>query len=114
MNGSPPMKLFVDPKATPMAAHKPAIVPLHWKEAVKGGLDRDVRLGVLEEVDVNDPVGWCSRMVVTPKPDSNEPRRVVDFQSLNRHAPRQAHPSQNTWSVVSSIPPNQVKTVLDN
>ena len=80
MTGSPPLKLFVDPDAKPVAAHKPAQVPMHWKEAVKGGLDRDVRLGVLEKVDVNVPVERCSRMVVTPKPNSDEHRRVIDYQ----------------------------------
>ena len=48
-------------------------------------------LGVLERVPVNDPVTWCSRMVITPKPDGS-PRRVVDYTSLNKHAPRQTHP----------------------
>ena len=61
-------------------------VPMHWQAAVKAGLDRDVRLGVLEKVPVNDPVTWTSRMVITPKPDGG-PRRVVDFQQLNKHSP---------------------------
>ena len=113
MDGSPPMRLFVDPDAPPIALNRPAIVPLHWKDAVKGGLDRDVRLGVLEKIDVNDPVEWCSRMVVTPKPNSHEPRRCVDFGPLNLHAPRQTHHTQSPWSLVSSIPPNMVKSCLD-
>ena len=113
MTGSPPLRLFVDPEAKPVAAHKPAQVPLHWKNAVKGGLDRDVRLGVLEKVDVNVPVEWCSRMVVTPKPNSDEPRRVVDFQPLNLHAPRQTHHTQSPWSLVSSVPAKVIKSTLD-
>ena len=112
MEGSPPLRLHVDSAARPVAVHQPAQVPLHWRDAVKGGLDRDVRLGVLEQVDVNEPVAWCSRMVVTPK-QNGEPRRVVDFQALNDHAPRQTHHTETPWSLVSSIPPNQVKTVLD-
>ena len=114
MKGSPPLRLFVDPKAAPIAAHKPPIVPLHWKEPVKGGLDRDERLGVIRKVPVNTPTKWCSRMVVTPKPNSSEPRRVVDFSQVNLHAPRQTHAAQSPWSLVSSIPPNQYKTVLDS
>ena len=51
-------------------------------------------------------------MVVAPKP-SGEPRRVVDFQALNSSAPRQTHHTESPWALVSSIPPNQVKTVLD-
>ena len=53
-------------------------------------------------------------MVVTPKPNSNEPRRVIDYSAVNLHAPRQTHAAQSPWSLVSSIPPNQYKTVLDN
>ena len=112
MTGSPALRLHVDPAAKPTAVHTPAQVPLHWQEAVKGGLDQDVRLGVLEKVPVNEPVQWCSRMVVQPKP-TGEPRRVVDFQALNNHAPRQTHHTETSWSLVSSIPPNQVKSVVD-
>ena len=113
MESSPPLRLFVQPDAEPVAVHTPASVPLHWQEAVKGGLDRDVRLGVLEKVDVNVPTVWSSRMVITPKPNSNQPRRVVDFQPLNLKAPRQTHHTANPYQLVSSIPPNQVKSVLD-
>ena len=87
MRSSAPLKLYVDPDAKPVAVHTPAQIPLHWREAVKKGLDRDVQLGVLEPVPVNEPVTWCSRMVVTPKANG-EPRRVVDFQALNNCAPR--------------------------
>ena len=112
MKGSPPLRLHVDPSARPVAVHTPAQIPLHWQDAVKGGLDRDVRLGVLEKVPVNEPVEWCSRMVVQPKP-SGEPRRTIDYQPLNSHAPRQTHHTETPWSLVSSIPPDQVKSVLD-
>ena len=112
METSPPLRLHIDHAARPVAVHTPAQIPIHWREAVKGGLDRDVRLGVLEPVPVNEPVEWCSRMVVTPK-QTGEPRRVIDFQALNDHAPRQTHHTETPWSLVSSIPPNKVKTVLD-
>ena len=112
MQGSPPLRLHVDPEAKPVAVHQPAQVPLHWEEKVKGALDRDVRLGVIEPVPVNTPSEWCSRMIIAPKP-TGEPRRVVDYQNLNAHAPRQTHHTQTPWFLVSSIPPNQVKTVLD-
>ena len=112
MTSSPPLRLHVDPTAKPVAVHTPAQVPLHWQEAVKGGLDRDVRLGVIEKVPVNEPVQWCSRMVVQPKP-TGEPRIVKDYQALNSHAPRQTHHTETAWSLVSSIPTNQVKSVVD-
>ena len=49
---SPLMKLMIDPNATPIAHHSPIPVPLHWQDAVKAGLDRDVRLGVLEPAPI--------------------------------------------------------------
>ena len=40
----------------PVAIHKAAIIPIHLKARVKADLDRDVRLGILEKVDVNSLV----------------------------------------------------------
>lgn len=112
MDSNPPMRIFVDEDAKPIAVHTPSQVPLHWQEAVKNGLDRDVRIGVLERVPVNDPVTWCSRMVIAPKPDGS-PRRVVDYTALNKHAPRQTHHTESPWSIVSSIPANKIKSTVD-
>ena len=113
MEDSPPLRLFVDESASPIAALSPSKVPLHWTSAVKAGLDRDVKLGVLEQVPVNDPVKWCSRMVVTPKSDGT-PRRVIDFSPINKHAPRQLHHTRSPYTIATSVPSNVVKTVLDN
>ena len=63
-------------------------MPVHWENTVKEHLDRDVRLGVLEKVPVGTPDTWCHRMVIVGKANG-EPRRVVDFQPLNRHATRE-------------------------
>jgi len=41
------MKLMVDKDAEPIAHNTSIPVPIHWREAVKAGLDQDVRLGVL-------------------------------------------------------------------
>ena len=35
MRDSPPMRLFADAEARPVAYHKPFPIPLHWQEAVK-------------------------------------------------------------------------------
>ena len=83
----PPMRLMIDPDAEPKAYYTPIPVPLHWQAAVKAGLDQDVALGVLEPVPVGEPVTWCHRMVVCAK-KNGKPRRTVDFQALNLHAPR--------------------------
>ena len=112
ITGSPPLRLFIDPAAPPIAVHTPAQVPIHWQDAVRGGLERDIRLGVLERVPLNEPASWVSRMVITPKPNG-EPRRVVDYQPLNRHAPRQTHHTEPPWALVSTVPSGVKKTVLD-
>lgn len=62
-----PMRLMIDPNATPTAYHSPIPVPLHWQDDVKAGLDRDVRLGVIEPVPIAEPVTWCHRMVICAK-----------------------------------------------
>ena len=97
MSTAPPLRLFVDKQASPIAAMNPSAIPLHWVQDVKAGLDRDERLGVIEKVPVNTPVKWCSRMVVTPKTDGT-PRRVIDFSPINRHAPRQLHTHKASYS----------------
>ena len=50
-----PLRLFTNPDAKPVAVHNPAIVPIHWRDQVYAGLERDVALGVLERVDTNTP-----------------------------------------------------------
>ena len=112
LKGSPPLKLHVDPAAQPRAVHTPAVVPLHWQEAVKAGLDRDVRLGVLERVPLNTPVKWQSRMVVTAK-QNGDPRRCVDYQAVNDCSPRQTHHTATPWHLVTSIPERVKKSVFD-
>ena len=111
ING-PPMKLMVDPSAEPVAHHTPIPVPIHWREAVKAGLDRDVSLGVIEPVPIGDPVTWCHRMVVCAK-KNGEPRRTVDLQPLNAHAVRETHHTPSPFLQARSVPHNKVKTVLD-
>ena len=56
LQSSPPLELHVDPSVKPVAVHRPAVVPIHWREAVKQGLLRDIRLGVIEKVPMNTPV----------------------------------------------------------
>ena len=113
MDDTPPLRLFVDKQATPTAVMTPATIPLHWESDVKRGLDRDEALGVIEKVGVNVPVTWCSRMLITPKANG-QPRRVIDFTPVNKHAPRQLHHTKSPYVIATSVPRNQVKTVLDN
>ena len=59
----PPLEIDIDPSITPTAVHTPIPVPIHWRDQVKAQLDRDVKLGVIEEVPWAEPTTWCSRMV---------------------------------------------------
>ena len=107
----PPLKLMIDPEATPFAYHTPIPVPLHWRADVKAGLDRDVLLGVIEPVPVGEPVTWCHRMVVCANKDE-KPRRTVDFQPLNKHATRETHQTQPPFHQASSVPQHTKKSVF--
>ena len=112
MMSGPPLKLMIDPEATPFAYHSPIPVPLHWRADVKAGLDRDVLLGVIEPVPVGEPVTWCHRMVVCAKKDG-KPRRTVDFQRLNKHAIRETHHTQPPFHQARSVPQHTKKSVFD-
>ncbi len=109
---SPPMRLMIDPHATPTAHHSPIPVPLHWQDKVKAGLDRDVRLGVLEPVPIGEPVTWCHRMVICAKKNGS-PRRTIDFQPLNAHATRETHHTQSPFHQARAVPPGKKKTLFD-
>ena len=106
------MRLMIDPKATPTAYHSPIPIPIHWQDDVKAGLDRDVRLGVLEPVPVGKPVTWCHRMVICAK-KNEKPRRTIDFQSLNSHPTRESHHTQSPFHQARSVPHGKKKTVFD-
>ena len=108
----PPLQIHVDPKAKPHAVHTPIPVPVHWQKAVKSDLDRDVRLGVIEEVPWGTPTTWCSRMVTVAKKDG-KPRRTVDLQPLNAASVRQTHHTQSPFNQASAVPSNTKKTVCD-
>ena len=108
----PPLKIFIEDGAKPVAAHSPIPIPLHWQKEVKAGLDRDEAIGVIEKVPSGTPTTWCHRMVVVPKKD-NTPRRTVNFQPLNRHSKRQTHHTMSPFHQASMVPANTKKTVLD-
>ena len=108
----PAMRLTIDPSATPTAHHSPIPVPLHWQEEVKAGLDRDMRLGVIEQVPVGDPVTWYHCMVICAKKNGSL-RRTIDFQPLNVHATRETHHTQSPFHQAQSVPQGMKKTVFD-
>ena len=108
----PPLRLHVNPEATPSCVHTPIPVPLHWQDQVKAALDEDVRLGVIESVAVGEPTRWCHRMVICAK-KSGKHRRTVDLQPLNQHASRETHHTQSPFHQARSVPRNTFKTVFD-
>ena len=112
MMSGPPLSLTIDPNATPKPCHTPITVPIHWQDEVKAGLDRDVRLGVLEEVPLGTPVTWCHRMVICTKKDGSL-RRTINFQPLNRHATRETHHCPSPFHQARAVPRLTKKTVFD-
>ena len=71
----PPHKLTIKPttEITPNCHVKPYKVPLHWKKQVEEGLEKDIRLGIIEKVPANTPAIGCHKMVVMSKPGSTKP-----------------------------------------
>ena len=112
MMEGPPMRLIINPTAEPVAVHTPLPVPIQWREEVKAALDQDVRLGVIEQVPVGEPVTWCHRMVICLK-KNGKPRRTVDFQPLNTHATQETHDTQSPFHQARSVPHGKKKTVFD-
>ena len=108
----PPHHIHLKDGAETFVAHTPIPVPHHWKKEVKRQLDEDVAMGILRPVPAGEPTKWCFRMVTVPKKDG-KPRRTVDFQPGNKECPRETHHTPPPFDMVSSIPPNSYKTVLD-
>ena len=53
--------------AEPVAYHSPVLVPIHWQDDIKSGLDQDVRLVAIEPVPIDEPFTWCRRMIICAK-----------------------------------------------
>ena len=84
------MAFHIDKNAEHVAQHTPCVLPLHWRDKVKAGLDDDERLGVVEKVPNGVPTTWLHRMVVVPKPNG-EPHRMVNLSPLNKFCKREMH-----------------------
>ena len=79
---------------------------------MKANLDRDVRLGIFEKVDINSPGKWLSRMIDTLKKDGS-PRQIIDYKKLNHALPRPTNITQSLFFCPSAYPPGKKKTLLD-
>ena len=111
MTGAP-MKINFKEGAVPYASHTPIPVPIFWKEQIKEGLDADVRLKIIEEVPQGTPVTWLARMVPQGKKNGGV-RRTVDLQKLKEATLRETHHTPTPFDIVSTVPPDKYKTVLD-
>ena len=107
-----PLRVQFKKTYSPWAVHTPIPVAHHWKRQVKADIDQDVRMGVIEPVPQGTPTTWCSRMVVAHKSDGS-PRRTVDLQRLNKASLRETHHTPSPFNLVSTVPTNTRKTVLD-
>ena len=94
---------------TPPHSHRH---PHTWQDEVKAGLDRDVHLGVLEQVPLGTPDTWCHRMVICTKKNGSL-RRTIDFQQLNQHATRETHHTQSPFHQARAVPAHTKKTIFD-
>lgn len=101
---------MVDPTAEPVAHHTPVLVPLHWQESVKAGLDQGIALSVLKPVQVGKAVTCCHPMVIYAK-KNGQPCCTADFQALSCHATRETYHTQSPFHQARSVPSNTKKTV---
>ena len=112
MKGAKAMRILMRKDAIPVAVHRPAQIPVHWQQQVRDDIERDICLGVLEQVPQNTPVTWYSRMHVVAK-KNGEPRRVVDLRPVNAASLRQTHYVEPPYSQARSIPPRTVRFTSD-
>ena len=108
----PPMKIFVDPAATPVRCTKPVPVPLHFRDQVKKDLLADEKRGVIERVPLGLQPTWMAKMLIQPKKDGR-PRRVVDMSALTKVAKRELHHTRSPFKAACSVPGGVLKTTLD-
>ena len=106
-----PLEIRINEMARPYAIHMPAQILAHWAKVVKANLARDIELGVLEKLEVNNHTDWCTRMHIVAKVPSQPDmglRRTVDFQELNKVSARQTHHKTSPFTQASRVPRNQL------
>ena len=107
-----PIRIHIDPDATPVTVYTAATVPVHWREQVKALLDQDEALGVIEKVPPGVPTQWQARMHVVPKHDGT-PRRTVDLRPLNTHCVRETQHIVPPYKQARLVPGDTWRTVTD-
>ncbi|CAB4018349.1 Hypothetical predicted protein [Paramuricea clavata] len=78
------LHLPMDEEAEPVA-QKPRRVAYHLMEPLQKRLQEFVEQDIMEKVPDQEPITWCSPMVVQPKPkNSNDIRLRLDLRTLNK------------------------------
>ena len=108
----PPLRLHIDPEASPVARHKPIPVPIHIQDPVKKTLDENVTMEVLEKVPPGIKTTWCAQMVPSLK-KNGKVRLTIDYQGLNKCAKRETHHTPSPFHQACAVPPNMRKTTFD-
>jgi len=90
-------KFHMKPEAVPVA-QKPRPIPYYLKEPLQKWIDQGVKEDIFEKVPENEPITWCSPIVVQPKPSFNttpkedlEPHMIrasVDLRVPNQYMER--------------------------
>ena len=108
----PPMRIHVDPDATPVCYNTPIPVPIHMQDEVISGLERDTKLGLITPVPPGHPTPWCHRMVPVAKRDGTM-RRTQDYHGLNKQSRRETHHTLSPFHAARLVQPDTVKTLFD-
>ena len=78
------LHLPMDEEAEPVA-QKPRRVAYHLMEPLQKRLQEFVEQDIMEKVPDQEPITWCSPMVVQPKPKNpNDIRLSLDLRTLNK------------------------------
>ena len=119
MTGVPKAHIHLKPDAKPFARHTPNTVPIAWKPAVEALLKSQSQRRIIAKSPPGTTAVWCSPLVVTPKKSYNPSDALpdlcmtVDLQRLNSQCIRETHHCESPFTLVSQVPPNTYKTVLD-
>ena len=106
------MKIHTKENVKPYCCTRPSMIPLHFRDKVHLDIESDVKKGILERVPVGEPLTWCSRLVIQPKPCGNA-RRTVDLSYLSKHGIKEPHHTRSAFAIAQTVPGHMYKTVLD-
>jgi hypothetical protein len=95
-------------------AQKPSPVAYHVMEPIQKRLQEFVEQDIMEKVPDQEPITWCSPMVLQPKPmNPNDIRLSLDLRTLNKSMLRtrqvQAHIAEDfitsfkDWRIFSKL-----------